>query len=85
MSLHIFRCRDSDHVIVDVSEEPVPHIQEEEQIWCPVCEEDVTGTYLGQDMSNETTIGNLNYFEDINLYRVDGDPYCIQCDGPCGK
>ena len=83
MSKHIFQCEDSDHVIVDASGEPVPHINETENIWCPVCEQDVTGTYLGQNISGVLSIGDHNMLADVELYQTNGKPYCIHCDGIC--
>lgn len=85
MSQQIFKCgNEPSHVIVDVSGEPIPHIGKNAQIYCPVCEQDVSGTYLGQDMSEDTRIGELNLIDEIDLYTIESDkPYCMKCDGPC--
>lgn len=89
MSNHIFRCKNSSdaHVIFDISDEPVPHIGEMEKIYCPTCEKDVLGEYLGQAINFDTSaIGSTLPEEDVELYTVDdGSPYCIHCDGACEK
>jgi len=84
MSLHTFICLiNRNHVIFDSSDEPVPHIGEDEQIYCDYCEQDVSGTYIGQYVGDEFTYGDYPSAEDVDLYVIDGEPYCINCDGPC--
>lgn len=86
MSNHVFRCGNAEHVIFDVSEEPVPHIGVTEQIYCPTCGRDVSGVYLGQAINFETgAIGDTLPEEEVKLYEENGQPYCIHCDGVCQK
>lgn len=88
MSMHTFECgNDSTHVIFDSSSEPIPHIGETVQIWCPNCEQDVTGTYLGQNINQTHTYGETPPTTSIQLYTDHGDdsPYCINCNGECTR
>lgn len=86
MSLHTFFClNDQNHVIFDSSDEPVPHVGQTEQIYCDECDQDVTGRYIGQYVGDDYTYGDYPTVEMVELYVVDGEPYCIHCDGPCEK
>lgn len=83
MSIHVFKCETPDHVIVDISNELIPHIGEKRLIWCPFCGQDVMGEYLGQDVSDNITVGGYNKREDIKIHQIDNSPYCVRCDGIC--
>lgn len=84
MSNHAFECRNGGHVILDVSDEPVPHVSEETRIYCPECEQDVDGIYIGQATEFETRhIGDTVEMSEIEIYEDGGGVYCIHCDGPC--
>jgi len=88
MSAHVFECQNSNgpHVIFDISEEPVPHVNEVEKIWCPTCEMDVAGTYLGQAINFETnSFGSTIPKSELELYHENGSVYCLHCDGECQK
>lgn len=86
MSNHVYSCSEQDHVIFDISEEPVPHIGTVERIYCPTCEKDVDGEYIGQAINYETrAIGDTRPEKDIQLYKENGCVYCLHCDGLCEK
>lgn len=86
MSNHVFQCSEEGHVIFDISEEAVPHIGETEDIYCPTCERDVEGEYLGQAINYDTSaIGDTLPLSEVELYIEDSSVYCIHCDGECQK
>lgn len=90
MSRHIFECPIGSHAIWDISDEPIPHIGGEAQIWCPECEQDVTGIYRGQASVPVESGDPLTSIEFIPAsVGSDADaenvPYCMHCDGICTK
>ncbi len=88
MSRHIFECSNSSHAIWDISDEPVPHIGGKDQIWCPTCEQDVTGIYRGQAsgvVDSGDPITSIEFIPaSVGTDADAGDsPYCMHCDGVC--
>lgn len=84
MSNHVFKCSEDSHVIFDISDEPVPHVGTVEQIYCPICEQDIDGEYIGQAINYEpSAIGDTRPESEVELYKENGGVYCIRCDGLC--
>lgn len=83
--MHTYECSSGEHVIFDNSSEEVPHVGKLEQIYCPACEEDVYGEYLGQNINDSLRYGETPPTSEVQLFVDAGDSeaYCIHCGGEC--
>jgi len=84
MSQHVFDCPNGDHIIRDLSEQPLEaHVQGTERIFCPECNHDVDGVYLGQANGYVESGVSRTSVDLIDARETPGEPYCLHCDGAC--
>jgi hypothetical protein len=85
MVMHTFKCCiNAEHLFFQVTDS-IPHIGSSCTLLCPLCEREVSVTYLGQNINPEYNFNDIPTKDNIILYTdpETGNTYCLRCNGSC--